>query len=89
MVGNKTAMLGPVARAGLGALGGLGVGMSVNEAIKRYKEGDYSGMVLPVLEATTGAMSMVPPVGPLAAVRGLGTLGGLGLAGYEIGKAMK
>jgi len=76
-------LLGPL----LGGLAGVGTAMSVDEAIKRYRAGDYSGAVMPTLEAAFGAMSMVPPVGPLAAVKGLGTAGGLGLMGIEGGKA--
>jgi hypothetical protein len=76
-------LLGPL----LGGLAGVGTAMSVDEAIKRYRAGDYSGAVIPTLEAVFGGMSMVPPIGPLAAVKGLGTAGGLSLLGIEGGKA--
>jgi hypothetical protein len=71
----------------LGAAGAAGTVMSIDEALKRYKAGDRSGAVLSVLEAVFGAMSMAPPVTPVtAAIKGLGTLGGLGLGAYELGK---
>ena len=91
--------LGPLANLGvalgsskfisplLGAAGAAGTVMSVDEALKRYKAGDRSGAVLSVLEAVFGLMSMAPPVTPVtAAIKGLGTLGGLGLGAYELGK---
>ena len=71
----------------LGAAGAAGTVMSIDEALKRYKAGDRSGAVLSVLEAVFGAMSMAPPVTPVtAAIKGIGTLGGLGLGAYELGK---
>ena len=52
--------------------------------------GDYSGAVLPTLEATFGVMSMLPPAHPvLLALRGLGNIGGAALATYELGKLGK
>jgi hypothetical protein len=63
-----------------GALGGAGIGLSVAEAIDRYNSGDRSGAVLSALSGVLGGMSMVPPIGPAAlAVKGIGTLGGLGM----------
>jgi hypothetical protein len=61
-----------------GMLGGAGVGMSVAEAMDRFKSGDTSGGVISTLAAAFGGMSMVPPVGPAGlAVKGIGTVGGL------------
>jgi len=61
-------------------LGGVGTGLSVEEAVSRYNSGDTSGAVLATIEAALGAMSMTPPVGPAAmAVKGIGTVGGLGM----------
>jgi hypothetical protein len=61
-------------------LAGAGTAMSIDEAIDRYKKGDYSGAVLGTIEAAFGAMSMTPPVGPVGmAVKGIGTAGGLGM----------
>jgi hypothetical protein len=71
----------------LGAAGAAGTVMSVDEALKRWRAGDRSGAVLSALEAAFGLMSMAPPVNPVtAAIKGLGTLGGLGLGAYELGK---
>jgi hypothetical protein len=61
-------------------LAGAGTAMSIDEAIDRYKKGDYSGAVLGTIEAAFGAMSMTPPVGPVGmAAKGIGTVGGLGM----------
>lgn len=96
----KAAQLSPLAQTGvrvgaskflgpiLGGVGAAATAMSVEEALKRYRAGDYSGAVLPTLEAAFGAMSLMPPVTPVtAAIKGVGTVGGLGLAGIEAGKA--
>jgi Mannosyl-glycoprotein endo-beta-N-acetylglucosaminidase len=65
----------------LGALGGLGTGLSFADAVERYKQGDRTGAVLSALEGGFSAASMVPPFNPAtAAVRGIGTVGGLSLA---------
>ena len=95
----KAAELSPMARTGvrigsskilnplLGGLGAAATVMSADEAMRRFKAGDYSGAVLPTLEAAFGAMSMAPPVTPLtAAIKGLGTVGGLTLAGFELSR---
>ena len=72
----------------LGGLAAAGTTMSLEEAIRRYRAGDYSGAVLPTLEAAFGAMSMVPPVTPVSAgIKGLGTVGGLALGLGELGYA--
>jgi len=76
----------------LGALGGLGTALSADELLRQIelgkKTGDYSGAILPGLETTFGAMSLAPPVTPLtAAIKGIGMVGGLGLAGYELGRS--
>jgi hypothetical protein len=66
-------------------LGGLGTGLSIEEAIHRYNTGDTSGAVLATIEAALGAMSMTPPIGPAAmAVKGIGTVGGLGMIPISI-----
>ncbi len=86
-VGAATAKVAPKA---LGVISGAATGMSAAEAIDRYKKGDYSGAVLSTLEATFGVMSMLPPAHPiLLALRGLGTVGGAGLAAYEGYRALK
>ena len=73
----------------LGGLALAGTTMSLEEAIRRYRAGDYSGAVLPTLEAAFGAMSMVPPVTPVSAgIKGLGTVGGLALGAGELGYAL-
>jgi len=86
-VGAATAKIAPKA---FGVISGAATGMAAAEAIEKFKQGDYSGAVLPTLEATFGVMSMLPPAHPiLLALRGIGTVGGLGLAGYEGYKAVK
>ena len=66
-------------------LGGIGTGLSIEEAIHRYNTGDTSGAVLATIEAALGAMSMTPPVGPVGmAVKGIGTVGGLGMIPVSI-----
>lgn len=60
--------------------GGLGAGLSVDEAVKRYQAGDYSGSVLATIEAALATASMAPPVGPAGlAAKGVGTVGGLAM----------
>ena len=59
--------------------GGL-TGMSIADAINRYKAGDYSKAVLSTIEATLGAMSMAPHPG----IRGVGITGGLSVAGGQM-----
>ena len=86
-VGEATAKVAPKA---LGVISGAATGMSAYEAIERYKKGDISGAVLSTLEATMGVLSMLPPAHPvLAALRGIGTIGGAGLAAYEGYRAVK
>jgi hypothetical protein len=61
-------------------LGGLGTGLSFADAVDRYKQGDRTGAVLSAIEGGLSVMSMAPPVTPLtAAVKGIGTVGGLAL----------
>lgn len=61
-------------------VGGVGTGMSVDEAVKRYQAGDYSGSVLSTIEAALATASMAPPVGPIGlAAKGVGTVGGLAM----------
>ena len=86
-LGAATAKVAPKA---LGVISGAATGLSAMDAIEKFKAGDYSGAVLPTLEATFGVMSMLPPAHPvLLALRGLGTAGGAALAGYEGYKAIK
>ena len=86
-LGAATAKVAPKA---LGVISGAATGLSAMEAIEKFKKGDYSGAVLPTLEATFGVMSLLPPAHPvLLALRGLGTAGGAALAGYEGYKALK
>ena len=71
----------------LGAAGAAGLAMSADEAVRRWKAGDRSAAVVSAIEALFSAMSLLPPVNPaFAAAKGIGTVGGLGLAGYELGK---
>jgi len=61
-------------------LSAAGATLSVNEAIERYKEGDFSGMVLGTIEAALNTASMAPPTSPASlAVKGVGTVGSLGM----------
>jgi hypothetical protein len=86
-LGGATAKVAPKV---LGVISGAATGMAAMEAIDKFKQGDYSGAVLPTLEATFGVMSMLPPSHPiLLALRGLGTAGGAALMGYEGYKAVR
>ena len=61
-------------------LSAAGATLSVNEAIERYKEGDYSGSVLGTIEAALNTASMAPPTSPASlAIKGVGTVGSLGM----------
>ena len=66
-----------------GAAGYLGV-MSYQDALERFNAGDTSEGVLKALEAGAAGAAMLPPAGKrLTKLRGAGTIGGLGLLGYE------
>jgi hypothetical protein len=61
-------------------LGAAGATLSTDEAIERYKKGDYSGAVLGAIEAALNTASMAPPTSPLGlAAKGVGTVGSLGM----------
>ena len=61
-------------------LGAAGATLSVNEAIERYKEGDYSGSVLGTIEAALNTASMAPPTSPAGlAIKGVGAVGSLAI----------
>ena len=61
-------------------LGAAGATLSTDEAIERYKKGDYSGAVLGTIEAALNTASMAPPTSPLGlAAKGVGTVGSLGM----------
>jgi hypothetical protein len=87
--GVKSAKMGALPRAGVGAGAGyLGV-MSYQEALARFKAGDTSEGVLKALEAGSAAAAMLPPAGKgLTRARGAGVIGGLGLGTYELGKRL-
>jgi hypothetical protein len=61
-------------------LGAAGATLSTDEAIDRYKKGDYSGAVLGTIEAALNAASMAPPTSPAGLLtKGVGTVGSLGM----------
>jgi hypothetical protein len=61
-------------------LSAAGTAMSADEAVSRYKQGDYSGAVLGTIEAALNTASMAPPVNPLTlGIKGVGTVGSLGM----------
>lgn len=61
-------------------LSAVGATLSTEEAVQRYKQGDYSGMVLGAIEAALNTASMAPPVNPLTlGIKGVGTVGSLGM----------
>lgn len=88
-----------IAPKALGVLSGAATGYTladaVNEWNKAYDSYQRTGEFPPLgkavtrtLEAGFGAMSMLPPAHPLlAALRFIGTVGGLGMVGYEGYKA--
>lgn len=61
---------------GTSVLGGLGAGLSAQEAIERWNAGDRSAAVISALNAVFAGMSLVPH--PM--IRGIGTVGGLMMA---------
>jgi len=61
-------------------LGAAGATLSTDEAIERYKKGDYSGAVLGTIEAALNTASMAPPTSPAAlAIKGVGAVGSIGM----------
>jgi hypothetical protein len=61
-------------------LGAVGATLSTDEAVKRYKEGDYSGAVLGAIEAALNTASMAPPTSPAGLMtKGVGAVGSLGM----------
>jgi hypothetical protein len=61
-------------------LGAAGATLSADEAVDRYKKGDYSGAVLGTIEAALNAASMAPPTSPAGLLtKGVGTVGSLGM----------
>lgn len=61
-------------------LGAAGATLSTDEAIERYKKGDYSGAVLGTIEAALNTASMAPPTSPASlAIKGVGAVGSIGM----------
>jgi len=61
-------------------LGAAGATLSTDEAVERYKQGDYSGSVLGAIEAALNVASMAPPTSPAAlAIKGVGAVGSIGM----------
>lgn len=60
---------------GMSMLPAAGAGLDVVEAGERFKQGDYPGAAISGVGALGGALSMVPPIGPIGA--GLKVIGGL------------
>jgi hypothetical protein len=61
-------------------LGAAGATLSTQEAVDRYKQGDYSGAVLGTIEAALNTASMAPPTSPASlAIKGLGAVGSIGM----------
>lgn len=94
--GEATAKIAPKALGVIsGALTGYTLADAVNEWNKAYNTYKATGEFPPLgdavtrtLEAGFGVMSMLPPYSPLTAgLRFIGTVGGLGMAGYEGYKA--
>ena len=61
-------------------LGAAGATLSADEAVERYKQGDYSGSVLGAIEAALNTASMAPPTSPASlAIKGVGAVGSIGM----------
>jgi hypothetical protein len=61
-------------------MGAAGATLSTQEAVDRYKQGDYSGMVLGAIEAALNTASMAPPTSPASlAIKGVGAVGSIGM----------
>jgi TolA-binding protein len=89
VAGVKSAKMGALPRAAVGAGAGyLGV-MSYQEALARLKAGDTSEAVLQALQAGSAAAMLTPPVGKgLTRLRGAGTIGTGALGAYQIGRRL-
>jgi hypothetical protein len=96
--GEATSKIAPRAMGVIsGAATGYTLAEAVNEWNKAYNTYQRTGEFPPLGDAVTrtieagfGAMSMLPPYSPLtAALRFIGTVGGLGMAGYEGYKAVR
>ena len=62
------------------ALGAVGATMSVDEALKRFNEGDTSGGVINTLEAGLNLASMATPTSPISLmIKGVGAVGSLAI----------
>jgi hypothetical protein len=60
---------------GMSMLPGAASGLDLVEAGERFKQGDYPGAAISGVGAVGGALSMIPPIGPVGA--GLKVIGGL------------
>lgn len=61
-------------------MGAAGATLSTQEAVDRYKQGDYSGSVLGAIEAALNTASMAPPTSPASlAIKGVGAVGSIGM----------
>ena len=62
------------------ALGAVGATMSIDEALKRFNEGDTSGGVINTLEAGLNLASMATPTSPISLmIKGVGAVGSLAI----------
>lgn len=60
---------------GMSVIPGAGAGLDIAEARERFNQGDYPGAAISGIGGVGGALSMIPPVGPVGA--GLKLIGGL------------
>jgi hypothetical protein len=65
-------------------LGGALAGLSIQDLNEALEAGTPLDVILAGINAAFGAASMVPPVGPGAVVRGVGTIGSLGMIPVNI-----
>jgi hypothetical protein len=78
-----------VSRPLVGGLAGAAGVMSLQEALERFKAGDTSEGVLKIIQASSAAAMLTPPMNKTSSgVRKLGALGAIGSYGYDFGRGL-
>jgi len=76
-----------VSRPLVGGLAGAAGVMSLQEALERFKAGDTSEGVLKIIQASSAAAMLTPPLNKtLSRTRKTGALGAIGSYGYDFGR---
>jgi len=76
-------------RTVVGGLAGAAGVMSLQEALERFKAGDTSEGVLKIIQASSAAAMLTPPLNKtLSRTRKTGALGAIGSYGYDFGRGL-